>query len=322
MIQSTDFFVVGGAGFIGSHLVDVLLQRKEVRQVTLFDNFSSGRRWHYDHHLQNPRLRVIEGDVKDRSHLTVSLQGHDTVIHLASNPDLSKALKDPDIDFVDGTLLTRNVVEAMRENKIRKIIYISGSGIYGDFGNIELVEDQTFRRPISTYAASKLAGEALISSYSFLFNWTALVFRFANVVGPRQTHGVGFDFVKKLLSNPTTLEILGDGSQSKSYIDVADVARAVLTANDKCEDYQVFNVATDDSLSVREIADLAVECLGLSRVHYKFTGGNRGWAGDIPIVRLNSDRIKNLGWKCERQSKEAIRHSILSMLADRKAMRL
>ena len=227
------YFLVGGAGFIGSHFTDRLLGDSSVTAVTLYDNFSSGREWHYSHHLEDPRLKVVRGDVKDQDALTRAMRDHDTVIHLASNPDIARAATEPDIDFREGTYLTNNVVEAMRLTGTTKILYASGSGIYGDLGGVEIAEDHGPLTPVSTYGASKLAGEALISSYCHMFEFTARVFRFGNVVGPRQTHGVGFDFLRQLLKDPRRLRILGDGSQSKSYIHVRDVIGAVLLAAER-----------------------------------------------------------------------------------------
>jgi UDP-glucose 4-epimerase len=318
------WFIVGGAGFIGSHFVDRLLGDQTVSRVTIFDNFSSGREWHYAHHLDDPRFSAVKGDVRDPL-LVEAMAGHETVLHLASNPDIARAVTEPAVDFDLGTLLTHHVVEAVRLNDVGQILYASGSGIYGDLGEIEAHEDHGPLVPISTYGASKLAGEALISAYCFMFGLRGRAFRFGNVVGPRQTHGVGFDFIHKLLADPTRLAILGDGSQSKSYIHVEDVIDAVLTASRAdLGPWTGFNVATGDYITVKEIADLAVDCLGLDpgTVHYEFTGGDRGWKGDIPVVRLNTERIRSLGWRCQRGSREALRVSILDMLDDAREGRI
>jgi UDP-glucose 4-epimerase len=325
MTNSAKYFIVGGAGFIGSYFTDLLLADRAITAVTLYDNFSSGRQWHYEHHLSDVRLRVVRGDVKEIALLTEAMQGHDVVIHLASNPDIARAAVEPDIDFREGTFLTNNVVEAMRRNGTATILYASGSGVYGDLGDLEASEDHGPMLPISTYGASKLAGEALITSYCHMFDFTGRVFRFGNVVGPRQTHGVGFDFLRQLLKNPGKLKILGDGTQSKSYIYVTDVVNAVLTAWRGSRDrFAAYNVATGDYITVTEIAHLAVECAGLEQgsVEFEYTGGNRGWKGDVPVVRLNTDRIRSLGWKCEAGSRDALRKSMLAMLAEMKAGRL
>jgi UDP-glucose 4-epimerase len=252
------------------------------------------------------------------------MRGHDVVIHLASNPDIARAAIEPDIDFREGTHLTNNVVEAMRRSGTLKILYASGSGIYGDLGELEAHEDYGPLVPISTYGASKLAGEALIAAYCHMFDFTGRVFRFGNVVGRRQTHGVGFDFLRQLLKNPRKLRILGDGSQSKSYIHVRDVVEAVLlAARSPLPSFSAYNVATGDYITVTEIAHLAVECASLDakEVEFEYQGGSRGWKGDVPVVRLNTDRIRSLGWKCCSGSREALRDSMLEMLADARAER-
>jgi UDP-glucose 4-epimerase len=317
--------VVGGAGFIGSHFVARLLSDGGTAQVTVFDNFSSGRDWHLAEHRDDPRLRVVQGQVSDLDALTRAMDGHDTVIHLASNPDIARAIAEPAIDFDQGTLLTHHVVEAARITRAGRILYASGSGVYGDLGEVEAHEDHGPLLPISTYGASKLAGEALICSYCHLFDLRACVFRFGNVVGPRQTHGVGYDFVRHLLRSPERLTILGDGTQSKSYIHVSDVMDAVLLAAQRTsERFQAYNVATGDYITVREIADLAVECVGLppERTEFAFTGGDRGWKGDVPVVRLDTSRIRALGWTHTMSSRDALRTSMLAMVEEATAGRV
>ena len=313
------WFISGGAGFIGSHFTDRLLSDPATARVTLFDNFSTGREWHYAHHAGDPRLQVVRADIKDTEALRAAMPGHDVVIHLASNADISLAVSDPDIDFREGTLLTRQVLEAARLAGVPRLLYASGSGVYGDLGELEAHEDHGPLLPISTYAASKLAGEALLCSYCHLFGLRACAFRFGNVVGPRQTHGVGFDFLRQLLANLRQLRILGDGSQSKSYIHVEDVIGAVMCAYRKMDaPYAVYNVATGDYITVAEIARLAIATLNLDpgAVQLAYSGGDRGWKGDVPVVRLNTDRIRSLGWTCSRGSRQALRDSMRAMLAE------
>jgi UDP-glucose 4-epimerase len=325
------FFIVGGAGFIGSHFCDHLLGPGGAAAVTLYDNFSSGRPWHYAHHAGDARLAVVRGEVEDTAALAAAMDGHDVVLHLASNPDIARAAREPTIDFAQGTALTSSVVEAMRTTSAKRILYASGSGVYGELGTTEAAEDHGPLVPVSTYGASKLAGEALISSYAYMFGLSGCIFRFGNVVGPRQTHGVGFDFARRLLAaaaageDPITLRILGDGSQSKSYIHVEDVIRAVLTAHARsAAPFAAYNVATGDYITVTEIAALAVGCAGLapSRVTFSYSGGDRGWKGDVPIVRLATARIQALGWRCQRSSAEALRASIGAMIPDMRAGRM
>jgi UDP-glucose 4-epimerase len=318
-------FIAGGAGFIGSHFVDRLLADSQVERVTIFDNMSSGREWHFAGHLRNGCFAFVRGDVEDLDALTAAMRGHETVIHLASNPDIARAQVEPTIDFDQGTLLTQNVVEAMRRSGAKTILYASGSGVYGDLGEAEASERDAIGLPISTYGASKLAGESLISAYCYMFDLRGRSFRFGNVVGARQTHGVGYDFVKRLLVDPTHLDILGDGRQSKSYIHVDDVVEAVLMAYREGENaYDVYNVATGDYITVTEIAHLAVEVLGLApaSVQFRYSGGDRGWKGDVPVVRLATDRIRAIGWRCRRSTRQALEASMRSMLDDIRARRM
>ncbi len=310
------WFLVGGAGFIGSHFTDYLLNQPGTKEVRIYDNFSSGQEWHYRHHKDNPKLSVVRGDVNDAQLLKRSIEGCDNVIHFASNPDIARAVTDPDIDFREGTVLTRNVVEAMRVTSAKTILYTSGSGVYGDLGEIEADEDYGPKAPISTYGASKLAGEVLISAYAFMFGLRGCVFRFGNVVGPRQTHGVGYDFVRRLKQNSKELSILGDGKQSKSYVHVSDVVSAVMCAYfSMTQSFQVYNVASGDYITVKEIADCACRVVGLDpdAVQFKFSGGDRGWKGDVPIIRLSIDRIKSLGWEPKYNSAQAIKASLEAM---------
>jgi len=328
------FFVTGGAGFIGGHLVARLLHKPDA-QVVVYDNFSSGRSWHLQPTMSlnrepaataranEKRLHVVTGEIKDLSRLREAMAGADTVFHLASNPDIARAVREPDIDFWEGTYLTQNVLEAMRQNGVPRLIYSSGSGVYGDTGTEPVAETYSPMRPISTYGASKLAGEALICSYCHMFDMHALAFRFANVVGPRQTHGVAYDFVLRLLRDPTQLQILGDGSQSKSYIHVDDVLDAIFFLHDRgWQGFDVFNVATTDYVTVREIADLVVQQLGLAQVAYSFTGGDRGWKGDVPVVRFDTQKLRARGWSNRRTSRQALIASIDSLIADARAGKL
>lgn len=312
--------IVGGAGFIGSHFTDALLADGRTTRVTLYDNFSSGQEWHYAHHADDNRLAVVQGDANDLASLAEAMAGHDLVIHLASNPDIAAAMANPAIDFDQGTLITHHVVEAMRQSGVPRIMYASGSGVYGDLGEVEAAEDHGPLVPVSTYGASKLAGEALISAYAYMFDLQGFVFRFGNVVGRRQTHGVGFDFVRRLREDPTRLTVLGDGSQSKSYVLAGDVVAAVLTALDAGLDapFNLFNVATGDYLTVREIVEVALGVLGLDPAQTRVEYGDqaRGWKGDVPVVRLSTERIRALGWRPSTGSAGALRASMEAMLED------
>jgi UDP-glucose 4-epimerase len=320
LTEAQRYFLVGGAGFIGGHFVDRLMARRA--QVTVYDNFSSGRERYLSKHRTASRFRLVCADVTDLASLTEAMKGHDAVIHLASNPDIARAMVDPAVDFDQGTLLTHHVVEAARRVGVRRLLYASGSGVYGDLGTTVAHEDRGPLLPISTYGASKLAGEALICAYCHLFELRACAFRFGNVVGPRQTHGVGYDFVRQLMRTPDRLQIQGDGTQSKSYVHVRDVVEAVLLAADRSEEpFRAYNVATGEYVTVREIAEMALECIGRTPkdTTLSFAGGDRGWKGDVPVVRLDTSRIRALGWTHTMSSREAMRDAMLAMLNDHAA---
>lgn len=308
----TRYFITGGAGFIGSNMVDALIGEGE---VTVFDNFTSGTMDFLAHHAGNPNLRIVKGDLSDLGQVVEAMQGQDVVVHFASNPDIARGLLETDLDIRQGTLLTYNVVEAMRLNKAKAILYSSGSGVYGDVGTTPTPEDFGPLLPISLYGASKLACEGLISAFCFQYDMRGCMFRFANVVGGRQTHGVAYDFIRRLRENPTELRILGDGTQSKSYIHVSDVISAMLHIyRNTTDQVSVTNAATDDYIDVNDIARMVIEEMGLSDVKFSYTGGDRGWKGDVPKVRFVLDRIHGLGWYAKHSAKEAVRLSIQEML--------
>jgi len=319
MLMEKTYFIVGGAGFIGSHLASHLLDSKRAVRVIIFDNFSSGKNWHLDGIKNNKNCSIVKDDCKDKDPLIKSMQGADIVYHFASNPEISKAITDPEIDFWEGTYLTDCVLEAMRLNSVKMLLYASGSGVYGDAGLIEVSEDYSPMAPVSTYGASKLACEALISSYCFMFGINAAAFRLGNVVGAHQTHGIGYDFIKKLLNNNKELAILGDGKQSKPYIYIDDVISAMrLIEEDHLHGFSCYNVATLDYITVSEIADIVTGVMGLENVKYIYSGGDRGWKGDVPTVRLNSNKIRGLGWSNKYNSREAILNSIKVMYEEAK----
>jgi UDP-glucose 4-epimerase len=308
------YAVVGGAGFIGSHFARALLNLNH--DVTVIDNFCSGTENHLEDFRNHSNFKLVTLDVENTDELTRVFRNVHVVIHLASNPDIARAAVEPRIDFVQGTVLTESVIEACRRSDVKTILYASGSGVYGDAGKNLLTEDSALR-PISTYGASKLAGETLLAAYSFMFGIKSIAFRFANVVGPKQTHGVAFDFLSKLRSNSSVLNILGNGEQSKSYIHVDDVISGVLLADSRISSgFNVFNLSTDDQITVNEIAELCARAMNLrsENVRHVYSGGDRGWKGDVPIVRISANKIKELGWTPTFNSLEAMNKSIRSML--------
>ena len=306
-------FVIGGAGFIGSNLVDIVMEKGH--QVTVYDNLSSGKEEFISQHSGKREFEFIQGELSDIEKLKNVMRGCECIFHFASNPDIARSMVETDLDLREGTILTYNVLEAMRVNNVRRVLYSSGSGVYGEIGAVATPEDYGPLLPISMYGASKLACEGMISAFCHMFDMQAWILRFANVIGARQTHGVCLDFIRKLKKNPQELEILGDGTQSKSYIHIKDCLEAIFLITQKArEKVNVYNVATDDYIDVTSIANLVVEEMGLKNVQYKYTGGDRGWKGDVPQVRFNLNKIHKLGWKARYTSPEAVRLSVREIL--------
>jgi UDP-glucose 4-epimerase len=288
--------------------------------VVVLDNFVSGSPGHLNGILEHPGLHLIEGDLQNLELVIDAMRHTDHVYALAANPDIAAAVKEPSIDFWRGTFLMHNVIEAARINGVAEITYASGSGVYGERGEQQVDELSGPLIPVSTYGASKLGCEALLGAYAHLFGIRVSIFRFANVVGARQTHGVTYDFVRRLLAEPAVLRILGDGRQSKSYIHVTDVVLALLTVEKQdLSGVEIFNVGTGDYVTVADIASLVVERMGLKNVRFEYTGGPRGWRGDVPIVRLSSNKLTSLGWRCGRGSREALIDSIDANIAEAKS---
>jgi UDP-glucose 4-epimerase len=308
--------IVGGGGFIGSCCAARLLEDAQT-SVTVFDNFSSGRRWHLEPLRETGRLRVVTGDAQNLAALIAAMPGHDLAFHFASNPDIAKAATEPTIDFQQGTLLSQNIFEAARVGGVGRVIYASGSGVFGDSPERIFDEEAFSPCPTSTYAASKAAGETLLSAYCAMFGLKGLSYRFANVVGPHQTHGVAFDFIRKLRQNPRQLAVMGNGTQTKSYIHVDDIVSALLHFRGGFpKRYEYFNLTTDDSLTVKQIALLVLEEMGLRNVDIQYGTSDRGWAGDVPRIRFTAGKMRRHDWAPRRNSAEAMRAAIRGMLAN------
>jgi len=300
-------FVTGAAGFIGSHLTEHLLAQGKV--VTGYDNFSSGNRKWIQQLRERSRFTFIEGDLLDLNALRDAVLGHDVVFHLAANTDIPGGNKNPRIDFENCTIGTFNILEALRENGVRQLLFASSSTVFGEPLIRPTPETVGPVLPLSLYGAGKLAGEGLISSYCHLFGIQAWIFRFANVVGARMGHGVIYDFIHKLKANQYELEILGDGKQEKNYFLVEDCIDGMLFAfqNVREKSCDVFHLGTDTTIKVGDIARIVVEEMGLNGVKFRFTGGSRGWPGDVPVVIYDINKMKKLGWNPRYSSVEAVR---------------
>jgi UDP-glucose 4-epimerase len=306
-------FITGGAGFIGSHLVDTLL--KNGSSVTVYDNLSSGNKSFIFHHLKQKEFTFIQADLLNLNKVKKELQGHDVVFHLAANPHVRLGETQTDLDLNQGVVATYNVLEAMRQNNIKKIIFSSSSVVYGETTEPSLPETYGPTLPISLYGAGKLGAEGLISAFCGTFDFQTWMYRFANVVGARGTHGVIVDFIEKLRKNPRELEILGDGRQCKPYLYVSDCVEGILYGfNNSHEKMNLFNLSCDTTTTVTRIAEMVTEEMGLNNVLFKYTGGIRGWKGDVPRFQLDAEKINTLGWKATLTSDEAVRKAIKDVL--------
>ena len=304
-------FVTGGAGFIGSHLVNYLI--KEYK-ITVYDNMSFGKKEFISHHFKNKNFKFIKADLLNFKKLNKCIKSHDIIFHLAANSDISNnAITDTDLK--NGTIATYNVLEAMRLNKIKQIIFASTSAVYGEAKIKPTPEDYGPLFPISFYGASKLASEGLMSSFCHNFSMKAWIFRFANVVGKNATHGVIFDFIKKLNKNNKKLLVLGDGQQSKPYLHVKDCIEGMLYGwKNSDEEINYFNLGCEDATRVKDIAKMVVDEMKLKNVKFEYTGKERGWPGDVPQVSLDASKINKIGWKAKLNSDQAVRKAIREIL--------
>ncbi|MFA4957261.1 MAG: NAD-dependent epimerase/dehydratase family protein [Candidatus Methanoperedens sp.] len=308
--------VTGGAGFIGSHLVDKLIAGGN--EVTVIDNLSSGKMEFIEHHDQDPKFKLIKLDMLELEKLKHAIKGADMVYHLAANPDVRLGEQNTRVHLEQNIIATYNLLEAMRMNKQQKIVFTSTSTVYGEATIIPTPENYGPLIPISLYGASKLACEALITSYCHTFEMRSWIFRFANIVGERGTHGIIVDFINKLKKNPKALEILGDGQQRKSYIHVSDCIDGILFAvNNSDEMANIFNIGSTDTINSTEIGELIVKEMGLHDVKFTYTGGNRGWKGDVPKMLLSIEKLQKLGWNPSHNSKSSVIAATRSTLEKR-----
>ncbi len=305
--------VTGGAGFIGYHTLKKLYLNNE---ITVIDNLSNGKIENIEEF--GNRIKFLKGDVKDFDFLKMKMKDADVVIHLAANPDVRIGEVDTKKDLYENVIGTYNVLEAMRINDIRDIIFSSSSTVYGE-SPINTKEDYGPMEPISFYGASKLSNEAYISSFSHIFGLRGYVFRFANVIGPRGTHGVIYDFINKLKKNNKILEILGDGTQTKSYLYVNDCVDGMIFGYERSDkNYNVFNLGSEDYINVKRIAEIVVEEMNLKGVKFIFKPGpeGRGWKGDVKTMLLSIEKIKKLGWIPKYKSEDAVRIATKKLLED------
>ncbi|MGB9714715.1 MAG: NAD-dependent epimerase/dehydratase family protein, partial [Candidatus Bathyarchaeales archaeon] len=279
--------ITGGAGFIGSHLADALAKKND---VIVFDNFSSGKK----EFLSGVNCKLIRGDVRKLESIKRACKDIDIVYHFAADPDVRRSTSEPLENFSIDAFGTLNVLEACRLDDVKHIVFASSSVVYGN-AKIPTPEEAPIA-PVSNYGAAKAVSEFYLSTYSHLYGLKATVLRYANIIGPRLTHGIIYDFYHKLKKNPKRLEILGDGSQKKSYLHVSDAVDATLLVARKTEKYSVFNVGSEETITAKKIGRLVASLLGLENVEYEFTGGKIGWPGDVPLMLLSIEKLKSLGW--------------------------
>ncbi|MCR5405773.1 MAG: NAD-dependent epimerase/dehydratase family protein [Lachnospiraceae bacterium] len=289
------YFVTGGAGFIGSNMVDRLLSEPE-NEVVAYDNFSTGRREFLEDALKNDRFTLIEGDTLDLDAMTKAMKGCEFVFHFAANADVRMGCEHPKKDLEQNTIATFNVLEAMRANGIKRIGFSSTGSVYGEAEVIPTPEDAPFPIQTSLYGASKLACEGLLAAYAEGFGYTAYIFRFVSILGERYTHGHVFDFCKKLKDDPKHLHILGDGHQKKSYLYVKDCMEAILTVvRNAKEKVNIYNLGTDEYVEVNDSVRFICGKLGVTP-EFTYAGGERGWIGDNPFIYLDTKKVRSLGW--------------------------
>lgn len=307
--------VTGGAGFIGSHLIDRLISRGD--KVVVLDNLSSGKIEFIQGHIDSGSVTLLEGDITIFEDVLRAMNGIDCVFHLAANPDIRLGTKITDTDLKQGTIATYNIVESMRRCEVKKIVFASSSVVYGENAPMPTPENHGPCMPISLYGASKQAGEGLISSWVGTFGLQAWIFRFANIVGDRGTHGVIFDFIHKLKADPSRLEVLGNGLQEKSYMEVGDCVNGILHVMEKSNDnLNLYNLGSHDTASVKRIAEIVVEETNCLDAKIEYTGGDRGWAGDIPRAMLGIDKMLSTGYDVRYNSEEAIRHTAKCLIEE------
>ena len=304
--------VTGGAGFIGSHLVDALVARGD--RVIVIDSLVNGEHRNIAGHIDAGQVTLVQADLL-LDGWQEALTGVERVYHLAADPDVRQGSLTPDSQIHNNILATYRVLEAMRAHGVPGVVFTSTSTVYGDATIIPTPESYNPLEPVSVYGASKLACEALISAYCHGFGMKGWVYRFANIIGERSNHGVITDFIKKLQDRPGELEILGNGRQTKSYLEVKACIRAMLFAAENSDDVlNIFNIGSEDWVDVTTIADIIVREMGLSHVQYRFTGGERGWVGDVPRMQLAVEKLKALGWQPDVGSLESVEVAVRAML--------
>ena len=310
-----NILVAGGAGFIGSHLCDALLSKGN--NIIVADKLVMGKN-NIAHLKMNESFKFYDMELANQDNVDrlFAENNIDAVYHMAANSDIQKGGREPSIDFNDTFLTTRTILEGMRKANVKNLFFASTSAVYGEMLDVELNEEIGGVKPVSYYGGAKLASEAIISSYVSMCDMNVVIFRFPNVIGPRLTHGAVFDFIRKLRKNPSELEILGNGTQCKPYIYVLDLVEAIIKLTDEFKPGEdVYNISVEGAgTTVTHIAELVVDVLKLKNVEFKYTGGDRGWKGDVPRFSYDITKILSTGWKPKHTSDESVRQTVIDAI--------
>lgn len=318
--SSSICLVTGGAGFIGSHLIDALLADASVGEVRVLDNFSSGRQEHLAHHQRNTKLKIHAVELLEAEKIRPYFEGVTTVFHLAANPDARWGIENTRLDLEQETIVTYNVLEAMRQKKVPQIVFSSSGTVYGDVGMTVTHERLGPCLPVSLYGAGKVASEGLISAFCGTFGTRAVIFRFGNIIGERTTHGAVFDFIRQLAKNSAHLTVLGNGYQAKPYVYVRDLVAGLMFGKKKCGEleaskFDVFNLAPGGATNVRFIVEELISQLGFTnRTKIQYGESPQGWAGDVPQSRMDSSKLALAGFSLPRGSDEAVKLAISQII--------
>ena len=306
--------VAGGAGFIGSHLIDALLS--EGHEVVCIDNFFIGTKENIQHLQDTKGFRFYEQDLTELERILEVFQKEqpDYVFHLAANSDIQASAGNPAIEYQNTYSTTFVLLECMRRTGVKRLFFASTSAVYGEQMGVQESENEVSLQPISYYGGAKLGSEAMISAYAYMNDMSVLVFRFPNVIGPRLTHGVIFDFVKRLKADPSHLKILGDGTQSKPYMHVHDLTGAILKFKEVPSGVTLFNLGVESQTSVTRIAEIVCEKMGLTGIPFEYTGGRGGWKGDVPVFAYDLSKIHAAGWYAARSSDEAVSQTVEAVI--------
>lgn len=310
-----NILITGGAGFVGSHLVERLAANPE-NKLTIVDNFRTGKKEFIEGIIGKGKAELIKGDLRKQDFAEKVVEGKDIIYHLAANADVRGGVEDTKVDLEVNFLVTYNLLEGVRKDgNAKDFVFISSTQIYGEADEIPTPEDYGPLKPINIYGASKLAAEGYICAYANSFGFNAHIFRPVGISGKRGTHGIIPDLIEKLKKDPSRLQVFGDGTQLKSYIHISDLLEGMEFAIEKGrEKVGIYNLGSEDWVAVKRIAEIVVEEMNLKNVRFNYTGGDRGWVGDVPKVQLSIEKLKKMGWKPKYNSEQAVRKAARELI--------